>query len=224
MNKKLPNPLPENTPGQRILKLRLGAGLTLEQLAERLDFTANYFGPHACGTAENLESLSENQASLAAFIKNCSEEECRMPKPIIKVFTIIFQCVLFTGTVTTGLIITTISLHAGFQLRFSHTQPSGSFLNGQDSFPNQINDDLQFPLFAALLPAFLPALRFKHLHRFGLIILCDTHLLHLRPVSHQEWSDLIFLRHFIQCPVYCVLNPHIIFVFTYPVDQPRILG
>ena len=75
MNKKLPNPLPENTPGQRILKLRLGAGLTLEQLAERLDFTANYFGPHACGTAENLESLSENQASLAAFIKNCSEEE-----------------------------------------------------------------------------------------------------------------------------------------------------
>ena len=74
-NKKLPNPLPENTPGQRILKLRLGAGLTLEQLAERLDFTANYFGPHACGTAENLESLSENQASLAAFIKNCSEEE-----------------------------------------------------------------------------------------------------------------------------------------------------
>ena len=117
MNKKLPNPLPENTPGQRILKLRLSAGLTQEQLAERLGFTANYFGqverdaiglsnnmahaicryfnvtfdylyfgPHACGTMEKLGSLSENQAMLADFIKSCSEEECRMLEPIIKVF------------------------------------------------------------------------------------------------------------------------------------------
>ena len=73
MNKKLPNPLPENTPGQRILKLRLGAGLTLEQLAERLDFTANYFGQ----VERDAIGLSNNMAHAICryFIKNCSEEE-----------------------------------------------------------------------------------------------------------------------------------------------------
>lgn len=57
MNKKTPNQLLENTPGQRIRKLRLTAGLTQEQLSELLGFTANYLGQverDAVGLSKNL--------------------------------------------------------------------------------------------------------------------------------------------------------------------------
>ena len=57
MNRTKPNQLPENTPGQRIRKLRLTAGLTQEQLSELLGFTANYFGQverDAVGLSKNM--------------------------------------------------------------------------------------------------------------------------------------------------------------------------
>lgn len=57
MNRTKPNQLPKYTPGQRIRKLRLTAGLTQEQLSELLGFTANYLGQverDAVGLSKNM--------------------------------------------------------------------------------------------------------------------------------------------------------------------------
>ena len=115
MNKQTRNQMPENTPGQRIRKLRLTAGLTQERLSEYLGFTTNYYGQverDAWGLSKNLASaicsyfnvtydylyfgsdpydIEENHkdvsichALLIAFIRNCSEEECRLLEPVVK--------------------------------------------------------------------------------------------------------------------------------------------
>lgn len=51
--------LPENTPGQRLKKLRLTAGLSQVQLSKQLGFTANYYGQ----VERDAKDLSKNMTN-----------------------------------------------------------------------------------------------------------------------------------------------------------------
>ena len=112
MNHEQISQLPESTPGQRIKKLRLTAGLSQNQLSRQLGFTTNYFGQverdrkelsknmadalckyfhvdysylyHGIGEASGAPQSGSNRELLIDYIRSCSEEECRLLEPVIR--------------------------------------------------------------------------------------------------------------------------------------------
>ena len=104
--------LPENTPGQRIKKLRMTAGLSQNQLSRQLGFTSNYFGQverdqkdlsknvadaicsyfhvtygylyHGLGAGNSPHPAPGSRELVIDLIKSCSEEECRLLEPAVK--------------------------------------------------------------------------------------------------------------------------------------------
>ncbi len=71
MNKRSPkrqtedlNRLPENTPGQRIRKLRLKAGYSQKKMSELIPFTANYLGQVERGSKPLSTNMTDALCSL----------------------------------------------------------------------------------------------------------------------------------------------------------------
>lgn len=114
MNHEQISQLPESTPGQRIKKLRLTAGLSQNQLSRQLGFTTNYFGQverdrkelsknvadalcnyfhvdysylyhgNGIGKVSDTAVSGSSRELLIDYIRSCSEEECRLLEPVIR--------------------------------------------------------------------------------------------------------------------------------------------